>query len=56
MSSTNSYMLNRALTELQAVVENPKMTDGEVRHCVHIAIEEIRNVITQLDKESKKRR
>lgn len=48
-------MLNRALMELEVVVRNPEMSGGEVRHCVGIAIDEIRNVLTLLDAESKER-
>jgi|KBSSwiStaDraftv2_1062776.scaffolds.fasta_scaffold5574779_2 hypothetical protein len=48
MAPSNEYMLNRALTELEAVLSNRDMQIGEIRHAIQIAVGEIRNVLTQL--------
>ena len=52
MAPSKQYMLSRALKELEAVVSNKgKFSEGEIQHCVNIAIEEIKNVLHQLDSE-----
>lgn len=51
MAPSNEYMLNRALTQLEAVLSNHDMEIGEIRHCVEIAVAEIRNVLAQIETE-----
>jgi hypothetical protein len=52
---SKQYMLNRALNELQAVIDNKGMGEGEIHHCIGIAIKEIRDVIHLLDTDDKQR-
>jgi hypothetical protein len=50
---SKQYMLNRALHELEAVLSNKgKLSEGEIHHCVQIAMQEIKNVIRELDSET----
>jgi hypothetical protein len=51
MPPSKKYMLNRALQELDAVLSNDKMSASEMKHCVTIAVDEIRNVLAVLKDE-----
>jgi len=52
-SPSKQYMLNRALHELETVLSNKgNLSEGEIHHCVEIAMLEIKNVIRELNSET----